>query len=978
MKLRLFVLFWFSFSVFHAASQELLFSNLSSEVQIPSQECYKIMQDRQGYIWFSTDNGLCRYGSNQLTVFDGKNGLPEENVYNISEDNTGRLWFTTSDDRILYFAKGRLKEAPFNASYQSLRRENEITPIPYYLNLADPGYSYVVNSLFSAQIDWKQNKVYRLNHQHKGANFLLEKKDGYPFICISHQNMNKGSNILLRNGKRTSMVIFPELYGKMKLWMTPTALCGKTDFVAVYNKLVKVDAELNHVIYDFPARILSLYVDKSNGLWVGVQNHGVYYYPDVSTMRLGHHSLARYSVTGICEDHEHGVWCSTLEKGIFYSKSKYLAGYTSIEGLNRTMTLLKYLDGRLYASSSSEELFRIRNGTIDHFPLPIEKSVIFSDIVRRNNQWILSSKEIMIRTDDGFVFRDRVFQSAIDVVGAYKLAESSDRRLFGIMFRCLFEITGKKMASAVRCNLPYIGRTILNHGRQSLLIGGKQGLYVYNLVSGKSERVNGIPENVTELIRTSNGVVWIITKNDGIFWLAGNKVVDAKKELRLGSSVFFDIAEDMHGTVWAGSNKGLYRFTLQGKTYRSSLYNISNGLPSSEVYKVAADSSLVWFSTFDGLFNLPLNIDLRNDIGPAIHLQELLVNNKKLEKIPQVLRLPHDKNDLRFTFDILSFKNKALNKLQYKLWDGKESDTATVNGNELFLENLSPGTYRLKVYGINNDGVKSTDPQVFYVEIKPPFWFTWWFISLMTLTLIFLVFLIVRLIVRSIRKSEEAKTLINKLMAEYQITALQAQMNPHFIFNAINTIQGYVLEKNEEEAYDYLAKFSLLIRMVLHNSQEKVLLITQELEVLNLYIELEQLRFDNCFDYELQIGEEVDVHEVSIPGMLMQPYIENAIWHGIVNLKNSRRGKLVIAMDQVGDLLHIKISDNGVGREMAKSFRKNIHRSVGMQLTKERFEIIKQLHEYETASITIRDLYDDEDLPAGTQVEIVIPVNIER
>jgi sensor histidine kinase YesM len=291
---------------------------------------------------------------------------------------------------------------------------------------------------------------------------------------------------------------------------------------------------------------------------------------------------------------------------------------------------------------------------------------------------------------------------------------------------------------------------------------------------------------------------------------------------------------------------------------------------------------------------------------------------------------------------------------------------------------MDPGNYQLVVYGINNDGIRSLKPEVFLITIETPFWQTVWFISLASLIVLLGVFLVVRLIVRSIRKKEEAKTLVNKLMAEYQITALQAQMNPHFIFNAINTIQGYILEKSEEEAYDYLAKFGKLIRSVLHHSQEKVLLLEHELEVLNLYIELEQLRFDNCFDYELTLSEGISPEEIYLPGMILQPYVENAIWHGIVNLRGSRRGKLEIRIKIENNILITTIKDNGIGRETAMSFNKNRrHKSVGMQLTGERITIMNQLHGYETASVSVTDLVDENGTPVGTSVEVRIPINIE-
>jgi hypothetical protein len=354
------------------------------------------------------------------------------------------------------------------------------------------------------------------------------------------------------------------------------------------------------------------------------------------------------------------------------------------------------------------------------------------------------------------------------------------------------------------------------------------------------------------------------------------------------------------------------------------------------------------------------------------------VKNNPVTASSQILRFPYNQNDFRFTFDILTFKNGTDTELEYHLKHDGQSTVTKLNGNEVFLENLEPGNYQLIVYGINNDGVRSPRPEVFLITIEAPFWQTGWFISLASFLVLLGIFLVVRVIVRGIRKKEEAKTLVNKLMAEYQISALQAQMNPHFIFNAINTIQGYILEKSEEEAYNYLAKFGKLIRAVLHHSQEKVLLLEHELEVLNLYVELEQLRFDQCFDYELTLSERVFPEDLYLPGMILQPYVENAIWHGIVNLRGSRRGKLQIHMDCENNVLVVTIKDNGIGRKMAMSFNKDRrHKSVGMQLTGERIQVMNQLHGYETASVTITDLPDENGAAAGTRVEVRIPINTE-
>jgi ligand-binding sensor domain-containing protein len=962
-------------------SQELLFSSLNNEVQLPSQECYQIIQDKKGYIWFSTDNGLCRYGGNKLEVFDKKNGLPEENVYAIFEDKRGKIWFATSKNRILYYDNGKLKEALFNKQYQAFGKGIFKNAIPSALDMDDLENSIISNSYYTAKINQKKNGVSLIKRAvDVDIVYRLKKRKGHPYLSIrgiDWEEKWKEVVVLLGNETHEKKFNLPELNKRVFHWHTPTSLAGNTDFIGIHNQLIRVDAELNHTVQAFPDRILSLYADKSNGLWVGVLNHGVYYYPDVNTMQLGHHSLRNYSVSGICEDHERGVWCTTLEKGIQYSRNKSLLAFTSTEGLDRSVSLLKYLDGNLYASSTGNQLFvNASSGRqFNSYSLPFGKEVFFSDILPYKGHWILSSKVTMIETDKTFGSAKFIHYS-ISTAAAYQLVKYRNR-VYGVMITFIYELKDPEMEiELIANNLPFKSKSVLNYGKGQLLLGGDQGVFKYNLHTGKHARINGIPEKVTGLLKSSTGKIWVITADDDIYWIDGDQITSAGKQLKLKAANLYDITEDRYGTIWVASNEGLYRFSKQGKSYKTSLYTIHNGLPSNEVYKVAADKESIWFSTFEGLFSLPLDEDAKNLVGPSIRLQKMTVN-KQAVKESHVMNLAYNQNDLHFTFDILTYKNGMLNQLVYVLSDGRENKTMEVNSNEVFLENLSPGSYKLAVYGVNNDGVKSSQPEVFNIVITAPFWQTGWFISIAVLLFAIGIVWLVRVIVGNVRKAEEAKTLVNKMMAEYQITALQAQMNPHFIFNAINTIQGYILGKNESEAYSYLAKFSKLIRMVLHNSQMKVLRLERELEVLHLYIELEQLRFDHCFDYELVVAEGTELTDFNIPGMLLQPYIENAIWHGIVNLENSRRGKLTLFIKHNGEQLLFTITDNGVGREKAKTFRANTHhKSVGMELTGERLEVMNRLHGDNIASVKVTDLFDEEGIPSGTKVEISIPTNI--
>jgi LytS/YehU family sensor histidine kinase len=214
---------------------------------------------------------------------------------------------------------------------------------------------------------------------------------------------------------------------------------------------------------------------------------------------------------------------------------------------------------------------------------------------------------------------------------------------------------------------------------------------------------------------------------------------------------------------------------------------------------------------------------------------------------------------------------------------------------------------------------------------------------------------------------------LNKDLATSQLTALRSQMNPHFIFNALNSVQQYILQGNITEANRYLSKFSKLQRQVLNQSDQNFIPLDKELEVLNLYLELEQLRFENGFTYNIEVNKNVDTDEIKIPPMIVQPFVENAIWHGLMPKQDNR--KLVICFEMSGDeMLLCTVTDNGIGREAAarlKNGNQSEHKSRGLTLVYDRLNILSQ--QYGKAfKAEVKDLMDSEGLPAGTEVKLFI------
>ena len=209
---------------------------------------------------------------------------------------------------------------------------------------------------------------------------------------------------------------------------------------------------------------------------------------------------------------------------------------------------------------------------------------------------------------------------------------------------------------------------------------------------------------------------------------------------------------------------------------------------------------------------------------------------------------------------------------------------------------------------------------------------------------------------------------------ELEMQALRAQMNPHFIFNSLNSINRFILQNNKAQASEYLTKFSRLVRMILQNSQAPLISLESELEALQLYLDLEALRFDNHFSYKISFSEDLDIEILKVPPLIIQPYAENAIWHGLMH--KEEKGYLDIEVSQTDEHLLLKITDDGIGRKQAaimNSKKDTRHKSMGLKITADRIAMLHKLNGNESA-VTINDLMHADGNAGGTEVIIKIPV----
>ncbi|MCB2221373.1 MAG: histidine kinase [Bacteroidetes bacterium] len=489
-----------------------------------------------------------------------------------------------------------------------------------------------------------------------------------------------------------------------------------------------------------------------------------------------------------------------------------------------------------------------------------------------------------------------------------------------------------------------------------------------------------------------NSIFYIQQDQAGRFWLGTSggglirfnpdnntyKVYTTRDQMP--NDIIYGILEDNENNLWVSTNRGLVKFYVIGE--RIVTYDVKDGIQSYEFnlgscYK--DHTGKLYFGGMNG-YNYFDPGEIISNPNPPVVVVTAFRKFNELQPVEMhhgdTIHLRHDENFFSFEISALDYTNPSKNKYRYFL-EGVDNDWINTDANDRLAayKNVRPGTYTFYANGTNNDGIWNETGVILTIHIQPPWYGTWIFRIVFVLFVISVLWIIIyRRIQRIRRKNQvERKMLdIEKQKFELEQQALRLQMNPHFIFNSLNSIQSYILTHDTEMAVTYLGKFSQLMRLILANSGNNFVPLKEELQSIRYYLDLEKLRFENKFDYILNVDSRIDEEFIEIPPMVVQPYIENAIIHGLLHKKKT--GHLQIDFMIKGESLYCSITDNGVGREAAREIREKqgIHRkSSGMHITKARLEMLNKKN-MEDFAVRVTDLKDNEGKSTGTKVELMI------
>ena len=390
-------------------------------------------------------------------------------------------------------------------------------------------------------------------------------------------------------------------------------------------------------------------------------------------------------------------------------------------------------------------------------------------------------------------------------------------------------------------------------------------------------------------------------------------------------------------------------------------FNRYEGLVFEDITAIESTEKHILLSTSKGIVTLEkkwLNQDIPL-IAPQINL------NGKAVSTASEYTFNYDQQNIEIR--LLAFDYFQKNKLNFRYRLNSDTSWSSAQQRTIRYQSLPPGDYTFEVQAQNRNQKWTNQSASFAFVIIPPFYQTTWFYVLIALIIAVVFYAVLRW---QLDKSQKRMQVENELSA-LKIKALSAQMNPHFIFNSLNSIQNFLIDSDIRKSNKYLSKFAKLMRLVLNNSDKTFVPIRDVLSSLDLYLELEKLRFNDRFEYTINIDPKIELETTRIPSMLIQPFIENAILHGI--LPREGKGNIEVSLKFLSDnSLMCTIEDDGVGREFHIGKLGKKHKSQGLRITQERLTVFKQLFKNDF-QFEFHDLKDEFDKPKGTKVELSIP-----
>jgi ligand-binding sensor domain-containing protein len=997
------------FIVFTGFSQQNLIKKITIVNGLPSNNIKCIFKDSRGYFWIGTEAGLCKYDGKYFTYIGEKEGFKYDKVWSIVEDKQHILWMSVYGEGLCKY-DGK-KFTYFNESdglcSNFIRKIHYSSKNDCLVLATENGISIFKNNRFKnfikkygirgfqvTGVDESEDKilvttsyngVYQLNYNKDLKKITLDSlffnQTSYSSRIINQQYISSGPafDVLTCNlsGKELTRFKLPIIWDyanhNNNIYYAGWNVTNPTGGLFIKSIVTNQISQLSSI----PS--WCLYLDKaSQTLWAGTINDGILIFDLSETIKLLPPKTINapiWNIQTVYKSNNHAIWIGAKDNISVYQKG-------SIINFDKT-ALIGKIDKYLQLNNLTSKRRVL-------LPLIKEKEgfTTFQFIEDKNHN-------IFLNFTWGILVFDKLFNVSYfnGTDGGYATFNKKDVLYYQHNYTShVLKIPNRwdmNTTSVVRIentNIPYSIHTVCKQGDLNWFGTTSNGLYL--LVKGKFisllkqklfmekniKYLYVLPQTKELLIGTNSGKVYISEWNGKRLLI---HTILTNQNVLIGNTISF--ISSYKNYLMVGTNKGI-NLLKNGKFHR--LLDASVGIINTNFTDAVIHENLLFVATNQGGYQINISklLESTDQSNPTIHLTNYTVLGKKYVSdkswnnyTQTYFTFPYNQNTFEFHFETPNSIYASKNQFRYKIEGLTNSWSKFSSDGTLKLMAVPFGKYTIRVQGRNISTGQYFTPKIIELMITPPFWKTLWFIGFTILLVTCSIYYSVKYRIKTIREREHEKSILSNKLTETKLEALRAQMNPHFTFNAMNSIQNFIIDNDTRQAMFYLGEFSKLIRQTLENASEKFMSLDTEIQFLESYMNVQKMRFDRV-QTSITMDNSVDKYRTQIPPLILQPFIENAFEHAF-DSKSEKKQSIQIHFSIENELLVCIIKDNGKGFNAGTS--STLHKSFGQKLTKERLDLLNREFNTDVFRFEIRNISDGTSEELGTEVRISFQLMLE-
>lgn len=972
--------------------QQYSFIPFSVEEGLSQTQVFDICSDDQGDIWFGTAGGASCFDGKHFTNYSTENGLNDNLVSKIISKN-GFIWIATQHGIT------RIKKKQVQTYHlHELTENNNITAIAIdsqflWLGIKDKG---VLQIDLINNVPDLQNPILHVPTDHLNIRNIFIDSKGKLWMAskgyLGYYFNKKWTTLHIPNCTNNISDIGED--SKNHIWIT-TYNDGVYEYnlqsFKNYNKLFGIANNL----------VRSLFIDKNDNIWLSSKTGLTVLENGIPTIFNSENGLENENIKVVSQDNEGNIWLGTDGSGAFRFSGNEFVNFGDKNGLASVMSIIQDNDKTYWFSTYGEGITKYKDNVFTNYHSlnsNLTNNTIWTSMLDSKGQlWFGSSGGLIKQHQDEFkVYHNTYWLPSNKITSLF---EDAENHLWIGTAKGVTEIFNND--TTIYTN--YSGletkniRSITEY-QNTIWLGTSNGVFTSNEQGFSQWENNELlgGKTVYCLKKWKDGI--FIGTGNGLYYFDGKSLENIKLHSSFSANYINFITLESNQYLWVGTNFGIFEIDLSIYNFQGikgiNHHTTSDGLKSPETNLNAGfqdSEGFIWMGTGKALLRYTRKDFQAKEINlvPKIRIEDVQLFLKGTDwsaitddidscsLLPNNLEVGHRKNYFTFFYKAISISRPEELRYRFRL-NGFDTDwSPTITQQSFTYANLPYGDYTFEVIA-SIDGKNWSDSAKFSFIINKPYYLSWWFF-LIASTAIFSIFYGVwrwRANISKQKRITEKLVYKSKLLALEQ-QSLNASMNRHFIFNALNSIQYYINTQDKLSANKYLTSFAKLIRKNLDSSSsgKSLVPLTDELERLELYITLEHMRFQNKFEYKIKIGQEVDIDTILIPPMFLQPFVENSIWHGILPMEKPGKIDIEIKRNQYNEITFI-IEDNGIGVDYSLS-QKNKHSHVpkGMDLTAGRLEILKEITNKNIKIVGPFQINDKSNRAYGTRVVITIDNN---